>query len=110
MACGLVEEDQELLGNPNTLMLPRVSVKNPAILKPTKHTPLFVEGVGTATVQEMSDRISQILATIANGLQNEDDDAMLYLQESMSKGSELFKLVEGLNAAKQFISIKRTTS
>jgi hypothetical protein len=104
-----LEEDQELLDNSNTLMLPRVSVKNPAILKPTKHTPLFVEGVGTATVQEMADRISQILATIANGLQIEDDDAIVYLQESMSKGSELFKLVEGLNAAKQFISSKRNS-
>jgi len=85
----------------------KISVKNPAIARPTKHTMLVVEGVGTTTVQEMSNRISQILATIANGIQNDDDDAVLYLQESMSKGSELFKLVEGLNAAKQYVITQR---
>ena len=88
-------------------VMAKVSVKNPATVRPTKHTPLVVEGVGTTTVQEMSNRISQILATIANGMQNDDDDAVLYLQESMSKGSELFKLVEGLNAAKQYVNARR---
>jgi hypothetical protein len=42
-----------------------------------------VEGVGTTTVEEMTNRISQILATIANGMQTGDDDAVLYLQKSM---------------------------
>ena len=88
-------------------VMAKVSVKNPAIVRPTKHTPLVVEGVGSTTIDEMNNRISQILATIANGIQNDDDDAVLYLQESMSKGSELFKLVEGLNAAKQYVITHR---
>jgi len=84
-----------------------VFIKDSNTIKPTNNTLLFVEGVGATKVSEMQERISQILASIANGILTQDDDALLYLEESMSKGSELFKLVEGLKAANEYIRIKR---